>query len=468
MSPECTRREFLESGTMGVVALSTFGALEGSLAIGATSASLPPVRVRVIFLAKPKPTWPTPHLDVEAECKRVDAELRKVAKQVPDVELVGRDLLRVSDHLSRLKGTMEDVDGVLVFNLTSTVGHLVRGITDYNIPTILFSQPFSGHDWCQIADMQREGRRIEVMATSDFGELARALRAFRTVRRLRDTKILCITGGGLNKNLANQVKERFGTTISLVGADELVEAYNAADESKAKRLAREVTNGAEKVVEPSTEEIAKSCRLYYAMKNMLEQEDAQAIAINCLGLFAQGRLPAYPCIGFSRLNDEGLVGACEADLYSTMTMLTFAYLVERPGFISDPVIDTSKDVVIHAHCVSATKMGGCNAERCPYVIRSHMEDDKGAALQVQMHIGQKITMARYLGTDTMLISTGEIVDTPVLERGCRTKITTKVADARKVLRQYTGGLHRVIFYGDHVEDIYRLSHFLDFKVVEEC
>jgi phosphoserine phosphatase len=97
-----------------------------------------------------------------------------------------------------------------------------------------------------------------------------------------------------------------------------------------------------------------------------------------------------------------------------------------------------------------------------------MEDDKGAALQVRMHIGQKITMARYLGTDTMLVSTGEIIDTPVLERGCRTKITTKVADARKVLRQYTGGLHRVIFYGDHIEDIYRLSHFLNFNVVEEC
>ena len=468
MSHKCTRREFLESGTAGVVVLSALGGPRSAVPVSAALPSLPLVRVRVIFLAKPKPTWPTPHLDVEAECRRVDAELRKVAREVPDVELTGGDLLRVSDDLNRLKGTMEGVDGVLVFNLTSTVGHLVSGITDYGIPTILFSQPFSGHDWCQVADMQREGKRIDVMATSDFGELARGLRAFRTVRRLKDARILCITGGGLDQNFASQVKQRFGTTIMLVGAEQLMETYNTADESGSEKLAREVSNDAEKTVEPSAEEIKKSCRLYYAMRNMLEQEKAQAIAINCLGLFAQNRLPAYPCIGFSRLNDEGLVGACEADLYSTLTMLTFGYLVERPGFISDPVIDTSKGTVLHAHCVSATKMGGVNAERCPYVIRSHMEDDKGAALQVRMHIGQKITMARYLGTDTMLVSTGEIIDTPVLERGCRTKITTKVADARKVLRQYTGGLHRVIFYGDHIEDIYRLSHFLNFNVVEEC
>jgi len=97
-----------------------------------------------------------------------------------------------------------------------------------------------------------------------------------------------------------------------------------------------------------------------------------------------------------------------------------------------------------------------------------MEDDKGAAMQVFMDIGQKITMARYLDTEAMMISTGEIVDVPESDRGCRTKITTKVADARKMLYQYTGGLHRVIFYGDHVQDVYRLSHFLNFKVIEEC
>ena len=468
MSEEFNRREFLHTSGTGALALSMFNPLGAGIPVHAARTDLPPVNVHVIYLAKPVPTWPTPYLDVQAEIRRVDKELRNVANDYPEIKLTGGELLRVGDDLKKLDGKMDDADGVLIFNLTSTVGHLVAGIVEHNIPSFLFSQPFSGHDWCRIADMQREGKRVDVLATSNFQDLAKALRAFRTLRRLKDSRILCLTGGGLNQSFADEVKEKLGTTIILVDGKQLMDAFEKADTEKSKKLASEFIEHAEAVVEPSEEEIVKSCRLYYAMCDMLEQEQAQAIAINCLGLFRQGRLPAYPCLGFSRLNDEGLVGACEADLQSTLTMLTFGYLVEKPGFISDPVIDTSENVVIHAHCVSATRMNGVDGKQCPYTIRSHMEDDKGAALQVKMDIGQRITMARYLGTDTMLISTGEIVDTPVCERGCRTKITTRVNDPREVLRKYTGGLHRVIFYGDHVNDIYRLSHFLDFKVVEEC
>jgi hypothetical protein len=149
-------------------------------------------------------------------------------------------------------------------------------------------------------------------------------------------------------------------------------------------------------------------------------------------------------------------------------MLLFRYLANKPGFISDPVIDTSKNIVIHAHCVSATKMDGPEGKTAPYIIRSHLEDDKGAVLQVRMRVGQMITMAKLVGGETMLISTAKITDTPAVERGCRTKITTQVADARKILEGYGYGLHRVIFYDDHVRDIKRLSRFLPaLKVVEE-
>jgi hypothetical protein len=77
------------------------------------------------------------------------------------------------------------------------------------------------------------------------------------------------------------------------------------------------------------------------------------------------------------------------------------------------------------------------------------------------------TPAESLGTGTMLLSTGTIVDVPGEDRGCRTKVTTKVRDAQKMLEQWTHGLHRVIFYGNHVEDTRRLARFLDIDVVEE-
>ena len=56
---------------------------------------------------------------------------------------------------------------------------------------------------------------------------------------------------------------------------------------------------------------------------------------------------------------------------------------------------------------------------------------------------------------------------PDVDRGCRTKITVKVADARKMFEQWSNGLHRVIFYGNHLADTRRLARFTGFDVVEE-
>jgi hypothetical protein len=148
-------------------------------------------------------------------------------------------------------------------------------------------------------------------------------------------------------------------------------------------------------------------------------------------------------------------------------MLIFGYAFGIPGFISDPVVDTSTNTVVHAHCVSATKMDGPKGPRCPYIIRSHMEDNKGAALQVRHRIGEMITMAELADLETMLISTGTITGNPDVDRGCRTKIATKVTDAREILDNYSAGLHRVIFYGDRVQNIKHLGVLMGLKVIEE-
>jgi hypothetical protein len=67
----------------------------------------------------------------------------------------------------------------------------------------------------------------------------------------------------------------------------------------------------------------------------------------------------------------------------------------------------------------------------------------------------------------MLISTATITGNPESDRGCRTKISTQVADAHKLLEGYQGGLHRVIFYGNRIRAIRDLAGLMQFKVVEE-
>lgn len=94
-----------------------------------------------------------------------------------------------------------------------------------------------------------------------------------------------------------------------------------------------------------------------------------------------------------------------------------------------------------------------------------------------MRVGQDITCANLANLDTMLISTGKIIElTDFHDRGRRTQITTEVANSRAMAHDWGSGmlgddmmalLHRVVFYGDHLESVRDLSTLMGLKVVEE-
>jgi L-fucose isomerase-like protein len=226
-------------------------------------------------------------------------------------------------------------------------------------------------------------------------------------------------------------------------------------------------NAALKVVEPKPAEVADAFHLYHAIEQLLEQEQANAITIDCLGGFRRGDLPAYPCVAWAKLNDRGLYGVCEGDLQSAFTQMLFTYYSGKPGFVSDPVIDTKTNTVVHAHCVCATRLDGVDHSPAPYIVRSHMEDNKGVSLQVKWRVGQTVTVAKLADAETLLVSTGKVIATPDLPRGCRTKVSTQVQDASRMLMNYSGDLHRVLFYGDHLHAAYQMGHLLSLKVIEE-
>jgi L-fucose isomerase-like protein len=89
-------------------------------------------------------------------------------------------------------------------------------------------------------------------------------------------------------------------------------------------LTRKV-RGATKIVEPPRDEILCSCRLALAFEKVLAE--------GCYGSMYR-KLPAFPCVGFVRLNDMGLAGICESDLTSGMTFLMLQGFTGRPGFVS--------------------------------------------------------------------------------------------------------------------------------------
>ena len=118
-----------------------------------------------------------------------------------------------------------------------------------------------------------------------------------------------------------------------------------------------------------------------------------------------------------------------------MTQMLVSSFAGVPGFVSDPVFDTSRNEVIHAHCVSATRMKGPHAPASPYLIRNHLETNEGAVVQVLMPVGEPITVARFADPARLLITTAEVTGTEGADRGCRSQIRTRVANAERWLQK---------------------------------
>jgi hypothetical protein len=147
------------------------------------------------------------------------------------------------------------------------------------------------------------------------------------------------------------------------------------------------------------------------------------------------------------------------------------HLAGRPGFISDPVFDTSKRQIVYAHCVAPTRMLGPDSPTNPYEILTHNEDRKGASVRSFLPLGyMTTTLEIHPGRREILCHRAKAVDNVVIDKGCRTKLAGEVVgDMEKLLTFWDiYGWHRVTFYGDLREPVKELAAALKFRFTEEA
>lgn len=405
---------------------------------------------------------------LDAERQAYEEEFAKLGAELADVEFVGNELVTSAEQAKRLREKIGDVDGVLFIHLSMGIRPVLDEMLATGKPTVIFAAPYSGHDWVGFGAIYKDRPTVDCLLTSDRRQLAAAVRPFRAIHHLREAKIINVTATKIAPEFTGAMKERYGTEIKVIGREPVMAAYEAVPESEAMAEAARWIRGAEAVVEPSKDEIVRSCRLALAFERILDAEEATVITVDCYGSMYR-QLPAFPCIGNVRLNNMGLGGICESDLRCAMTHILLQGLTGKPGFISDPTMDESQDAIILAHCLGSMKMDGPNGPAEPYKLRSIMERQEGAVPQVRMRVGKPVTQAQFVEADRILYFTGTIIDAPETERGCRTKITVKVdGDPRKLWRQWTNGLHRTTCYGNIRDDLERFCRFKGVQLVDEA
>jgi hypothetical protein len=155
---------------------------------------------------------------------------------------------------------------------------------------------------------------------------------------------------------------------------------------------------------------------------------------------------------------------------SALTMAVMGALVGRPGFISDPVIDTSKGQIIYAHCVAPTRPFGPDGAANAYRIRSHSEDRHGAAIQSLLPPGYLTTTLEINPVSRqVLMHQAKTAGNNPSDMACRTKLEAYVrGDIEKLTEQWRMGWHRVTFYGDLRQPVAELCQRLDLNLIQEA
>lgn len=450
---------------------------------------LQPARIYKIYLGRSGATInsrtgrPVRYLTWSAEeVAQFDQWLAQLERELGDVTFIGGETIPPAD-VKQVAQKAAQADGMLLTWLSGHGGDyeiLDQLRFGLDVPAVSFFQPFSGHGW--MWHQQWKNRRVALISTSNRKDLELAIGLLRVPALMKQTRILAIDGPRGTKPAcsAEEVKKKLGAELITIKNSQVLELARSIDRKLAEEEAeRYWIKPAVGIIEPTREEIIESARYYLAVKRLMIEHRAQAVAsAACMG-------DPRGCLTFSKLNDLGFVGACEGDLDSTLTMLLFAYAFRVPGFISDPVIDESKNTVVHFHCTSFTQRPG--GPRMPFVIRSQTDSGGGVALQVQWQVGEPVTMAKLVNLDTMLVVPGKIIETGMNPLACRTQFTQSVRDARHLylnwgagaivppdvpgdMAKYVGAmpmLHRVVFYGDWVRPVKLLGNLMGFKVIEE-
>jgi len=480
---------------------------------GAEAAAGKP-KIRLVFCetTNNKPIWPNIGYDFDRRRKQV---LDVLTQGCPDVQFLPTKVMDSPQHAADvLKGDGE-VDGYVVCIQGLGWRNDVFRLVTTGKPTLLVDNLFggSGKFLTQIARIMGSGKPVDWVSSANDEDITASARnfvlltrgksaadvaaAFRATRRkntptdadwtckddplpapqfdealkrLKQTKILVVGGGWGGDTFRKAAQQVAGVTFVPIAFKELSGAYAKTDLEAAGAFADRWMNNAQEVVEPKRDDIEKSGRMYLAMKQLTDKHGARGISINCLGGFYGGHMEAYPCLGFSQLNNDGMVGGCEADQMSALTMTVMGALTGRPGFISDPVMDTSKNHIVYAHCVAMTKAFGRDGASNPYRIRNHSEDRKGASIQSLLPAGYMTTTLEINPVSKqVLIHQAKSDGNNASDLACRTKLEAIVkGDIEKLTEQWRMGWHRVTFYGQMKETVTELCERLKLELIEEA
>lgn len=393
------------------------------------------------------------------ERKKARAILEIVKEVLPShVELAPEAFLQSWEDLSGFPEKLEGMDAIL--ELTENIRPIpirffVR-LGDFGLPLVLYGGDYTIAPRRLEATGYWKSRGLRVYIALKRDDLKDQFGLLAAKHRIEHTRALLVGSQYSSPYVVTsspdlkEALQALGVEIRSCESARLREYYEGAEVNQAFSLVKEWKGEAERIMEPTDQDLMKSARSYLALKCLLQEHGAEAVAIDCLPYNEE--IQGTPCLALLQLNDEGIPAACEGDLTALMTMIFMERLANRPGFMGNIIrANPDESFVEINHCVFPLRMEGYDGRKKPYLLRDYHGRGMGACAASEPEIGIPVTISRFDNHfSEMVFLKGKLVGYG--EDYCRTNLRVKVPDARAFIRQARGN-HHILTYGDHTEKI---------------
>lgn len=333
--------------------------------------------------------------------------------------------------------------------------------TDIGIPTVIYS-PIGTSMTPNTIPLARKNGCI-VYSTDDFSQAAYGMKMLWAGTKMRATRYLVIHGA---KEFDSELAD-LGIQLRHLPAAKFLEAFRATPETpEMVAMAEDYIKRAQQLKDANRQDVINGAKFYFLVRKLLDQYECDAVTMDCLGVLGPTE-DSLPCLAWSRLNDEAVPAACEADLGAAATMLVVHYLFDRPGFQQDPVAETARRAIIGSHCSCPTRLAGFDQPPEPFVVRHH-HANRDATTQTLWREGQAVTCADILPgaappkapgappRSVMLISSGRVLgNVSVPPAGgcvCAVMVQFDGVDTVEKVLAYPG-FHQMFFYGEFKQQL---------------
>jgi len=461
---DMSRRAFVKTASASLVSASLVGGLfSGRPALaqkiqpnGPASKHVP--AIRACFVRRKGDygmRWPGQIYDGEAARKKYIEQITAAAKELGvKLDLQPIPLYSMEEGEAWVAQSVEAKPDGLLLVLLDRQEHAwptANAATDCGIPTVVFS-PIGSSFTTNTAPLSKKPGSF-ICSTDDFRQVNHGMKMLQAGAKMRATRCLVIKG---NKRADGEIPH-LGIKLRTVPAQVFMEEYEKTPvDDDVQAMAKDLIQRAEKMIGATEQDVINGIKSYVVASRLMEREECDAITMDCLGALGKTKI-SLPCIAWSKMNDDGIPAACEADLGAMATHVIVQYLCGRPGFQQDPVGETAREAVIGAHCCCPTKLGGVDAPPEPYDILHH-HGVRDATARPVWKIGQRVTSADVLlaGQDAppkMIISVGEVLENISVPPagGCVVSVMVKFDGVSDVLAY--PGFHQVFFYGDFKREL---------------